>query len=87
MQIEKGRLGQFFLVIGLILLAIFFTTDQSSSPACGLFFFGAVLAFLGGYLIWRDLKPPPETQRFRTLRKMRQKQAERKAKKLQSKKR
>jgi hypothetical protein len=85
MQVEKGRLGQFFLVIGLISLIIFFTTDQISNPGYGFFFVGAALTFLGGFLIWRDRKPPSETERFRTMRKMRQKREERRAKRTQKK--
>ncbi|MBN2148981.1 MAG: hypothetical protein JW726_16470 [Anaerolineales bacterium] len=83
MSIDKGRIGVFFLMIGLVLLVIFFTTDQAQHPAYGFFFIGAALTFLGGYLIWRNRKPPAPTERFRTLRKMRQKQAERREKKKQ----
>jgi hypothetical protein len=85
MQVEKRKVGQFFLYLGLILLVIFFASDQAQHPAYGYFFAGAGLVFLGGYLMWRD-RPPvePNTERFRTLRKIREQQkkrAEEKAKK------
>ncbi len=81
MEIEKGRVGQFILFIGLILLVIFFTTDQAKHPQYELFFFGLIGVGCGVYLIWRDLKPPPESQRFRSLRKWRDKQGDRGKKK------
>jgi hypothetical protein len=77
MKIEKSRLGSFFLFIGLILLMIFFFTDQAKYPSYGYFFVGATLMFLGGYLWWRDRKPAPESGRFRSIRRMRQKRTER----------
>ena len=81
MQMQKGRLGQFFLVIGLISLVIFITTNRVDNPAYGFFITGLALSLLGGFTIFQDRKPPPPTARFHTYRKMRQKQAERKAKK------
>jgi hypothetical protein len=73
MPIEKGRFGQFFLFIGLILLVIFFTVDPSQESLIGFFFLGLILAGLGVFLIWRDWKRPPPADRFRMLRRMRRK--------------
>lgn len=81
MKLSKSRLGQFFLLIGLIMLIIFFGTDPTVHRSYGWFLGGFALAFLGGYLIWRGWKPAPTTERFRSVRRMQQKQAERKAKK------
>jgi hypothetical protein len=81
METEKGRIGQFFLFIGLILLVIFFFTDQAQNPSYGYFFFGAASTFLGGYLMWRYRKPGPQADRFRSLRRAQMKSAERKAEK------
>ncbi len=81
MQMEKGRLGQFFLVIGLISLVIFITTNQVDNPTYGFFIAGLALSLLGGFIMFQDRKPPAPTARFQAYRKMRQKQADRRAKK------
>jgi hypothetical protein len=81
MNIEKSRVGSFFVIIGLVLLMIFFFTDQAKYPSFGYFASGGALLFLGGYLWWSDRKPPVESSRFRALRRARQKRAERKARK------
>lgn len=81
MQMQKGRVGQFFLIIGLISLVIFITTNQVDNPTYGYFVAGLALSLLGGFMIFQDRKPPAPTARFHSYRKMRQKQAERKAKK------
>ena len=51
MKIRLGRIGQFFFFIGIILLVVFFATDQNKSFQPGFFFFGLVLSFLGVYLM------------------------------------
>jgi hypothetical protein len=81
MDIEKGRLGQFFLFIGLLFLAVFFTTDQSQDPQTWLFFAGVASIGLGIYFIRRDWKPPPPSQRFRMLRKKKKQEGEGEGKK------
>ena len=85
MKIEPGRVGSFFVFVGLVLWVIFFTTDQAKNPSYGYFFVGAVALFLGGYLWWRDRKPAAEAGRFRSIRRMRQKSAERKERKKKKK--
>jgi Na+/phosphate symporter len=85
MHIEKGRVGQFFLFIGLLLLVIFFTTDQAKHPQYGFFFIGVIVLCLGIYLIWRDLKPPEESQRFRAFRRWRERGKEKKKEKEEEK--
>ena len=81
MEIERSRLGVFFILVGLVLLVIFFTTDQSKTPGYGFFFAGIAALYLGGALFWRSRKPPAEEPRFRTLRRIRQKHAARKSRK------
>ncbi len=76
MKIEKSRIGQFFLFIGLIMLVIFFATGQNESPSVGIFFAGLIIAGLGVYLIWRDWKPKPPSNRFRILRRKPPKKSE-----------
>jgi cadmium resistance protein CadD (predicted permease) len=73
MHIRLGRLGQFLLFIGIILLVVFFVSDQNTYFQPGFFFVGLVLAFLGVYIIWRDWKPTGQSKRFRTLRRLRKK--------------
>jgi len=76
MRIEKGRLGEFFLFIGLIVLIIFFATDQSQDPQAWLFFLGLGMLGLGAYFIWKDWKPPAPRQRFKMFRKQEKKKKE-----------
>ncbi len=64
----KKYFGEFFLVVGLILLSVFFATDLADIPAFGYFCFGSLLLIWGIYLIWRSYVPPPPSPRFRLLR-------------------
>jgi len=74
----KRKIGQFFLYLGLILLVIFFTTDQAQHPAYGYFFSGFGLALLGILMMWRYRNPvEPNTERFRTVRKLRDRDKQR----------
>jgi Na+/melibiose symporter-like transporter len=70
MEVKKGRLGQFFLYIGLILLVVFFTTDRSEVSQIGFFFIGIFFAVMGVIIIWKDWKRPPSA-RFRLVKKLR----------------
>ena len=83
---EKSRLGQFFLVIGLVMLIVFFGTDQSQNPQYYLFFLGAPLTALGIFLYWRNRKPAEPSNRFEGFRKMLQSDKEPKAPKEKTKK-
>jgi len=66
----KRRIGWFLVVIGLILLVVFFTIDQSQKPQPGLFFSGLAGVFLGGLLVWRNRPPPKPSERFSSVRKI-----------------
>ena len=79
MQVGKSKLGRFLLFIGLIILVVFFATDQAKHPSYGYFCIGVVIAILGGVLMIRGHQPPDESMRFRTLRRWREQQKERKA--------
>jgi hypothetical protein len=84
MQIDKSRLGWFFVLIGLVFLVIFFTTDQAENPGYGFLLLGSAALFFGGSLVWRSRKPDvPDVEdvRFRTVRRIRQKSEERKTRK------
>jgi len=67
---EKSRLGTFFLLIGLVMLILFFGTDQSQNPQYILFFGGTPLTVLGVYLLWSDRKPTEPTTRFSGVRRL-----------------
>ena len=66
-----GRVGQFFFFIGFLALVIFYASDQARSPIYDLLCSGALLFPLGLYMMWRYRNPPPESDRFYTLRRIR----------------
>lgn len=82
MHLEKTRIGQFFLFIGLISLTIFFTTDHALDPGVEYLFIGLLLSLIGISLIWRNRQAPQESKRFRILR-WKQSKADREASKEQ----
>ncbi|MFZ0533835.1 MAG: hypothetical protein WAM09_11700 [Anaerolineales bacterium] len=79
MQVGKSKIGRFFFFIGLILLVVFFAMDQAKHPSYGYFCVGVIVVLLGGFLMMRGHQPPAESMRFRTLRRWREQQRERKA--------
>ena len=81
MRSAKSKTGRFLLFIGLILLVIFFTMDQAKHPSYGFFCVGIIAAILGGILLVRGHQPPAESMRFRTLRRWREQQRQRKEEK------
>jgi hypothetical protein len=81
MQVGKSKIGRLLLLIGLILLVVFFAMDQAKHAAYGYFCIGVVVVFLGGMLMIRGQQPPEESMRFRTLRRWREQQRQRKAEK------
>jgi cadmium resistance protein CadD (predicted permease) len=81
----KGRIGQFFFFISLIVLVFFFATVQAQQPQYELFLAGLVGIVLGGVLTLRNRTSAPPVERFRTLRTARSKRAERKKKKKEKK--
>ena len=79
MRSGKSKLGRFLFFIGLILLVIFFTVDQATHPTYGYLCAGVIVVILGAFLMIRGQPPPAESMRFRTLRRWREQQKERKA--------
>jgi hypothetical protein len=78
MPVENSKIGTYAIVIGLILLAIFFASGEGWGMALGYFLVGLVLVLLGGYIFFRNRKPAdPNTARFRTVRKYRERKAKR----------
>jgi len=84
----KSKIGLFFIYIGLILLIVFFVTDQALHPSYGYFFAGFALLFLGIFMVWKSRAPvEPNTARFRTMRKWQERQSQRKTDRSDRKKR
>ena len=87
MPVERSKLGQFAIVVGLILTAVFFAAGEGRGMAVGYLLSGLVLVFLGGYLYLRGRKPDdPNTARFRTVRKFRERKDKRKEEQAQRRK-
>jgi len=84
MKTFMSQIGQFFLVIGVIMLAVFFVTAYNQSPHFLLFFGGVLAAGFGISLMLRNRTTPAgESARFRRVRRARQKARERREKKRQ----
>ena len=76
------QVGLYFVVIGVIMLAVFFVTDQSKSPQFLLFFGGLLVIAFGISIMMRNREPASgESARFRRIRAYRQKQREREERK------
>ena len=64
-----NRFGKFLIIIGLLLWVAFFATDHSRNPEFGLFLWGAICLGVGGFMIWRNRPPAPQSaDRFHTVR-------------------
>jgi hypothetical protein len=63
-----SKLGQFLLLIGIVLLAVYWATDAGGDPQFGLFFLGLLLAGLGLFAYIKGYRPSTDSGRFRTLR-------------------
>ncbi len=79
MSSARSKLGRLLLLIGIILLVVFFAINQAEHPSYGYFCAGAATVVLGALLMIRGHQPPAESMRFRTLRRWRDQQRERKA--------
>jgi hypothetical protein len=70
-----GRVGIFFVFLGLTSMWVYFATDFSKRPVFLLFIAALVMIIVGISLIRKDYSPPPPSNRFRLLRRMRKKDA------------
>lgn len=66
----KQRIGVFFLIVGIVLLFIFWGSMQASLPVFRWLFFGSLAIIWGLALIFRG-RETVESQRFRTIKKFR----------------
>jgi hypothetical protein len=75
MHPESGRVGLFFLFIGLILLILFSGSGSVSgeNTQVGYFFLSLLSFILAFFLIRKDWKTPGQSARFRAFRKLTQK--------------
>lgn len=69
MNIQR-RLGNFFLTLGIVLLALFFISDYLEAAEGWYLLLGAGSFGFGIYLILKVRKPSEPSQRFRTMRRM-----------------
>jgi len=70
------RLGNFFTIVGVALVALFVISDLGNQPAFGYFFFGLVTVVLGLYLRWRSPnQPAAPAGRFTIIKRMRERKA------------
>jgi hypothetical protein len=67
------QIGQFFLVISLILMVLFLATLQAGSPSLYLCFSFVVLFLLAGTLLFRNRPTPGPSQRFGLFRRTKNK--------------
>ncbi len=69
----KWQVGQFLVLVGFLLLLIYFMTSQEHSPIYLSFCAGVIVLGLGGYLMWIGRNPPVPSERFRALRSLSEK--------------
>jgi hypothetical protein len=66
------KIGQYLLFVGLIILILFFASDQAGDPIFSLFCVGILLIPLGIYTMFRFRQPPAPSDRFSAVRKWQQ---------------
>lgn len=71
------RLGNFFILTGLLLTALFTLAYASGMPQ-PLLLLGGLGALFLGYRLYRKAAPPPPSGRFAMIRKVREKARQRK---------
>lgn len=69
----KWQVGQFLVILGFLLLIVYFMTSQEHSPLYLSFCAGVLVLGLGGYLMWIGRNPPQPSDRFRALRSLSEK--------------
>lgn len=68
------RIGEFLLFIGLITLIVFYITDQVGEPNYLYFCSGALVFLIGAFYMWHGRNPPEKADRFKLIRRIREKQ-------------
>jgi hypothetical protein len=65
-----NRIGIFFMIVGIAVLALFFTSDFVQEPNMGYLFWGIVFTFLAVVFLRASRPEREESQRFRLARKL-----------------
>lgn len=66
----KRRISIFFILLGVVVLALFFTSDVVEKPNIGYLFWGIIFIILGAKFLRSSHPEPEESQRFRLFRKI-----------------
>jgi hypothetical protein len=70
MESLTGRMGVFFIFVGVVIIAVFLASDMSGSPSLPLLCAGGLVTLVG-FLAWRAGAPQPgESGRCNTVRKL-----------------
>ncbi len=74
------KVGQYLLVVGVLIMVLFFASDQAGQPFFSLFCVGVLLIPFSIYMMFRFRKPPAPSERFSSLRKWQQRKASKQGK-------
>lgn len=66
----RRRLANFGLLVGGVMLALFFTSDAASAPNAKFLLWGLLLVIFGWMLGKKKKNHPEESNRFRTIRRI-----------------
>lgn len=78
------RLGNFFILMGLLLLVLFVLSHTAQSPQIW-YLLGSIGAIVFGYRLYRKAPQPPPSERFSLIRRSRQKARQRREQRQQGK--
>jgi hypothetical protein len=65
-----NRIGLFLFVVGVAVMALFFTSDFVQEPNIGYLFWGVCILLLGGALLRISRPDREESRRFRLVRRL-----------------
>jgi len=67
------QIGLFFLFLGLIVSIVAVASFQAKPPSASACLLSIILVGIGFVLVWRNRVDAPASERFKTLKKMREK--------------
>jgi hypothetical protein len=69
MAVMAHRIGTFFILLGIFLIALFLLSDMADAPTCNFFVYGSGLFIIGVIMWFRNPLPAgPPAGRFRLLK-------------------